>query len=171
MAETISVAQRAISARTHARTHKYTRTHACTHTRTQKHTNARSLGGAHGAQLEHGALQLQIFSLQVAHLRRRQCCLPACCLLHGSMLSAALGAVVRGARGHPMRGHDFGCGILSFALSYDSNRDLPRFLGFFGFRTSVVSSRFIIMRFSSSGADPAVQCSARTSPPNSRLLQ
>ena len=31
-------------------------------------------------------------------------------------------------------------------------------LGFFGFRTSVVSSRFIIMRFSSSGADPAVQC-------------
>jgi hypothetical protein len=57
-----------------------------------------------------------------------------------------------------MRGHDFGCGILSFALSYDSNRDLPRFLGFFGFRTSVVSSRFIIMRFSSSGADPAVQC-------------
>ena len=45
-------------------------------------------------------------------------------------------------------------------------------LGFFGFRTSVVSSRFIIMRFSSSGADPAVQwCSARTSQPNSRLLQ
>jgi hypothetical protein len=95
--------------------------HTYTHTQTHTRSLARSLGSAHGAQLEHGALQLQIFGLQVAHLRRRHvaccllhvfccmlhvvcCMLHACCLLTVSRVCCNRRPSASGARGHPMRG-------------------------------------------------------------------